>query len=62
MAYKRLTQDEYIIQGDYGQGWEDVTAESTRKECKERLKEYRQNEPMYSHRMIVKRVRIEQVA
>ena len=57
MAYKRLTQDEYTVQGNYGQGWEDVTAESTRKECKERLKEYRENEPQYNHRMIVKRVR-----
>lgn len=62
MAYKRLTRDVWTVQGNYGQGWEDVTAEDTRKECKERLKEYRENEPMYPHRMIVKRVRIEQVA
>jgi len=62
MAYTRKTKDEYIIQGDYGQGWEDVTAEDTRTEAKTRLKEYRENEPMYPHRMIVKRVKIVQVA
>lgn len=62
MAYIRKTKDEYIVQGNYGQGWEDITAEPTRKECKERLKEYRENEPQYNHRMIVKRVRILQVA
>ena len=62
MAYKRLTRDVWTVQGNYGQGWEDVTAENTRKECKERLKEYRENEPQYSHRIIVKRVRILQVA
>ena len=62
MTYKRLTQDEYTVQGNYGQGWEDVTAEPTRKECKDRLKEYRENESQYSHRTIVKRVRILQVA
>ena len=41
MAYTRKTKDEYIIQGYYGQGWEDVTAEDTRTEAKTRLKEYR---------------------
>jgi hypothetical protein len=59
MAYKRLTEDEYIVQGNYGQGWEDLTSETTRKESKERLKEYRENEPQYSHRLIKRRVRIE---
>ena len=59
MAYKRLTRDEYTIQGNYGQGWEDVTAEDTRPEAKNRLKEYRENEPQYAHRLIKRRVRIE---
>ena len=58
MAYTRKTKDEYIIQGYYGQGWEDVTAEDTRTEAKTRLKEYRDNEPMYAHRMIKRRVRV----
>lgn len=60
MAYQRKTRDEYIIQGNYGAGYEDVTAEDTRQEARERLKEYRQNEPQYAHRMIKRRIRIEQ--
>jgi hypothetical protein len=56
--YKRKTTDEYAIQGNYGQGFEDVTTETTRKEAKERLKEYRENEPQYSHRLIIRRVKI----
>jgi hypothetical protein len=61
MAYKRLTQDEYIVQGNYNYDneWEDLTAESTRKEAKKRLKEYRENEPQYSHRLIKRRVKIQ---
>jgi hypothetical protein len=61
MAYKRKTQDEYTVQGNYnsGDGWEDLTSETTRKEAKERLKEYRENEPQYSHRLIKKRVKVQ---
>lgn len=35
-----------VVQGYYGgqYGWEDVTAETDPKECKARLKEYRENE------------------
>lgn len=60
MSYQRKTVDEYIVQGKYGDryGWEDVTAEETRKEARTRLKEYRENEPEYSHRMITRRVAI----
>lgn len=37
---------EYVLQGNYGygHGWEDLCAEETRKEARERLKEYRENE------------------
>lgn len=59
MAYKRLTRDEHTVQGNYGNGWEDLTAEDSRTEAKIRLKEYRENEPEYPHRLIKKRVRIE---
>ena len=35
----------YVVQGHYGHhGWEDVTAEETRKEALARLREYRENE------------------
>lgn len=59
MAYTRKTQDEHNVQGNYGQGWEDVCAEDTYKEARVRLKEYRENEPEYRHRLVVRRVRIE---
>lgn len=37
---------EFVLQGDYGygHGWEDLCAEDTRKEARQRLKEYRENE------------------
>ncbi len=58
--YKRKTVDEYEIQGNYGQGWEMVTTESTRKEAKAQLKCYNENEPN-PHRIVAKRVKIEGV-
>ena len=45
MAYKRKTQDLFDVMGLYSGTWETVTCEETRKEAKERLKEYRENEP-----------------
>lgn len=42
----------YIIQGRYGSRWEDETAEETRAEALERLREYRDNMPEYQHRLI----------
>lgn len=42
----RKTKDIHVVQGNYGggHGWEDVTAEETRKEALARLREYRENE------------------
>ena len=55
---QRVTETEYVIQGNYGAfGWEDVTAERTRKEAYARLREYRANEPQYLHRIITHKVR-----
>lgn len=54
----RVTEDSYEVQGNYGYGWECVTAETTRKEARERLKEYRANESV-PFRLVVKRERIE---
>lgn len=48
-----------VVQGNYGQGWEDVTAETERSEARARLREYRENEPQYSHRLIRRRERRE---
>lgn len=59
MAYVRKTVDSFEIQGYYSSqyGWEAVTTEESRKEAKERLKEYRENENTVSFRMVKKRVK-----
>lgn len=64
MPYVRKTSDLWEIQGYYTPqyGWEAVTAEETFKEAKERIKEYRENEPGVSFRLKKKRVKIEQGA
>lgn len=33
-----------VLQGDYGRGWEDLTAETTWREARARAREYRENE------------------
>ena len=46
-----------VIQSFYSTyGWEDVTEETTYKEARQRLKEYRENEPQTPHRLINRRV------
>jgi len=59
MPRKRLTRDEIVIQGNYGQGWEDLVTEDTHRDALTRLREYRENEPNYPHRLIVRRVRLD---
>jgi len=59
---------EKILQGNYGQGWEDLTTydcDSTgwikdkgiRQELKDDIKEYRENEPN-AHRVIKRRIKL----
>ena len=55
---KRKWEDEYVVQGNYGSGWEDVNANETLHDGKRSVKEYRENEPQYSHRLIKRRVRV----
>lgn len=45
----------FIVQGWYGSGWEDVTAEETYTEGRARLKDYRDNDPQHAHRLIRRR-------
>ena len=58
--YIRKTQDVYTLQGDYGHGhgWEVLTAETTRTEINQRRKEYRENIPGMTLRIIKSRERI----
>lgn len=43
MAYIRKTHDEYDIVTNYGYGWEVECTESTLKDARQRVKEYREN-------------------
>jgi hypothetical protein len=47
----------YVVQGYYGffGGWEDVYTGDTWADAQARLKEYRENEPKYIHRLINRR-------
>ena len=60
MTYIRKTRDYWNVEGNYGygDGWEVVTAEDDRKEARQRLKEYRENEPGVPFRVIKRRERI----
>lgn len=64
MAYVRKTRDEFEVQGNYGygHGFEMVTTEETRKDAKEQLKCYRENEPGIPFRIVRKRVKLQEVS
>jgi hypothetical protein len=55
----RKTKDVYVVQGNYSQGWEDLTAHDTRKEAIAERKTYDAN-GNYPHRVISKREKIQQ--
>lgn len=46
---------EYIVQGNYGPGWDDLTAHDTRRNANEERRVYDANEPN-PHRVIARRV------
>jgi hypothetical protein len=56
MAYIRKTEDEYQIHVDYGQGFEEVTCESSWKKARETKKAYVENEG-YPVKIIKRRVK-----
>jgi hypothetical protein len=56
VAYQRKTEDEYQIHQKTEEGWEEVCAESTWKEARQTLKEYRENQPEYPVKSVKKRV------
>ncbi len=62
MTYVRKTRDEWLIEGNYGYGWDEVCAEATRREAIEQLRCYRANEPQYAHRLRKVRVPLEVAA
>lgn len=56
--YIRKTEDEFQIHGLFEGGWEEVTCEVTREAARQNLKEYRENDPSHSYKLIKKRVKI----
>lgn len=56
--YQRKTKDEFMVLGNYGQGYEVVTTEDTYKAAREQLKCYNENEPQYSHKIKKRRVKL----
>ena len=52
------TKPEYVVQGNYGYGWEDLTASDDYSEARNDLKAYRENETGVPHRLITRRVPI----
>jgi hypothetical protein len=61
-TYIRKTEDEYEIQQYTPYGWELATTETNRKDAREQLRCYRENDPSGSYRIIKKRVPIEVTA
>jgi hypothetical protein len=53
----RRTVQEFIVQGNYGYGWDDESTEDNEKEAKVRLKEYQLN-GSGSYRLIKRRVKV----
>lgn len=51
---KTQKQKEYIVCGNYGTGWEEVYTATTMEEARQILKDYRENEPQYPHKLKVK--------
>jgi hypothetical protein len=56
MAYTRKTADEWTIQGNYGHGWEDLSAYDKRDEARADLRAYRENEAGTPFRLVKRRV------
>jgi hypothetical protein len=56
--YVRKTKDLWVIETWYNPRWEVVSYDETRKEARQTLKDYRDNQPEYAHRMRLTREKI----
>lgn len=56
--YTRKTKDIFYLLGYYYGSWEVLTAEISRNEIKERLKEYKENEPFTPYKIEKRREKI----
>ena len=55
--YQRKTIDTWRLYVNYGQGWEHEITEFSRAEARQRRREYRENCPQYSTRIVYRRER-----
>lgn len=55
----KRTKKEYVVQGDYGYGWDDLTTHDTMEDAKEDYRDYEENENV-PHRIIARRVPIDE--
>lgn len=55
--YIRKTRDVFVVEGNYGYGWDELTREETWADAKAMLKCYRENEPQFGHRIVKHRER-----
>ena len=60
MPYTRKTVDTFQLHVNYGQGWEHEITEFSRREIRQRVKEYRENCPQYPVKVISRREKIEE--
>lgn len=58
--YIRKTKDEWELQGDYGYGWEYLSSYDDHQEARTDLRAYRENEPDYLHRIMKRRVKLQE--
>lgn len=45
----------FVVQGNFGQGWEDCAASLSRRESMRDLRAYRINDPGFAYRIIARR-------
>ena len=59
--YIRKTKDVHSIVSNYGYGFEETCGAESYSDAKRLLKEYRENQQEYAHKIRLKRVRIEEL-
>ena len=57
--YKRKTETEYRIEGQFAAGWEEVTCETSFRAGRDALRAYRENDNQTAYRLRRVRVRID---
>ena len=55
MARQNKYRYTFVVQGNYGYGWDDLTESDTIAEARRDLRDYRVNEPCFPHRIVHRR-------